>query len=104
MFSVGQKVICIAPHPEWEGRGAKVPKVGCIYTVRAIDETDGLLLDEIVNAGCHAFIDAASGDAVEPGEDSFWQHRFRAVKRDTDISAFRKILDEVAAIGVPEAA
>ena len=95
MFSVGQKVVCIALHPEWETRGAKVPRVGCIYTVRGIDETDGLLLEEVVNEE-NAFIDVASGDVVEPGEDSFWQYRFRAVRRETDISVFRGMLVEGA--------
>jgi hypothetical protein len=61
MFSIGQRVVCIAPHPEWERCGVKVPRVGCIYTVRGIDETDGLLLEEVVNEGCHAFHDMATG-------------------------------------------
>jgi hypothetical protein len=104
MFSVGQKVICIAPHPEWEELDCNVPEVGGVYTVRAIDDTDGLLLDEVVNEGCLACIDRASGKLVAFGEDSFWQHRFRAVaKRATDIAVFKKILDEVTAT-VPEAA
>jgi hypothetical protein len=99
MFSVGQKVVCIAPHPEWEERGCIVPKVGGLYTVRAIDETDGLLLEEVINEGCLAWLDTASGLPVTPGEDSFWQQRFRAVvKRKTDISIFKKMLDEAAVI------
>jgi hypothetical protein len=48
-FAIGQKVVCIAPHREWEKRGCIVPRVGEIYTVRAYDELDGLLLDEIIN-------------------------------------------------------
>jgi hypothetical protein len=93
MFSIGQRVVCIAPHPEWERCGVKVPRVGCIYTVRGIDETDGLLLEEVVNEGCHAFHDMATGKMVAPGEDSFWPCRFRAVRRETDISIFRKVLE-----------
>ena len=95
--SIGQRVVCIAPHPEWAARGANVPVVGGIYTVRGIDDTDGLLLQEIINVPAEYSIDAATGERVAPGEDSFWPHRFRPiVKRKTDISFFKRILDEQA--------
>ena len=97
-FSIGQRVVCIAPHPEWERVGCKVPQVGGVYTVRGIDETDGLLLEEIHNDGPDGFlwsIDAATGQRIAPGEESFWQHRFAIAERTTDISVFKKILVEV---------
>ena len=95
-FSIGQRVVCIAPHPEWEAVGCRVPRVGHVYTIRAIDETNGVLLEEIINDGPGG-IDAATGRQIAPGEESFWQHRFRAVaKRKTDISIFKRILDELA--------
>jgi hypothetical protein len=91
-ISIGQKVVCIAPHPEWEERGCRVPKVGGIYTVRGIDETDGLLLEEIINDPV-ACIDAATGKTLKACEDSFWLHRFRPlVEHKTDISIFKKML------------
>jgi hypothetical protein len=96
-FSVGQRIRCVLPHPEWEAVGCRVPKVGATYTVRAIDETDGVLLAEIVNDGPGAFlwsIDAATGQRIAPGEESFWQHRFAVAERTTDISIFKKILDK----------
>jgi hypothetical protein len=92
-FSIGQRVVCIAPHPEWEAVGCTVPQVGGVYTVRGIDETDGLLLEEIINDGPGS-IDAATGQSVPPGEESFWLYRFRPLaERKTDIAIFKRILE-----------
>jgi hypothetical protein len=97
MFFVGQRVVCIAGHPEWAATGARVPAVGAILTIRAIDATAGLLFEEIVNEPVACF-DAESGVRIEPAEDSFWQHRFRPlVECETDIAVFRRILDRVNA-------
>jgi hypothetical protein len=95
-FHKGQRVICIAPHPEWEQAGCVTPKVGEIYTVRRYDDTDGLLLEEIVNDnGFDHTINMETGDIVPPGEDSFIPDRFRPlIERKTDISIFRRILDK----------
>jgi hypothetical protein len=96
-FSIGQRVVCIAPHPEWEAAGTpNIPQVGKIYTIRAIGETEGILLEEIVNdpPPDHS-IEIITGEIVPPTEDQFWAHRFRPLAESkTDISVFRKILDE----------
>ena len=96
-FRIGQRVTCIAPHPEWEAVGCKVPQVGSVYTIRGIDDLDGLLLEEVINEPPADYsINVATGERVTPAEDSFWQHRFRAIveRRQTDISIFKRILDE----------
>jgi hypothetical protein len=96
-FHIGQKIVCIAPHPEWAERGCIVPRVGEIYTVRGIDELDGVLLEEIINENPFDYsIDMLTGQEVAAAEDSFWPHRFRPlVERRTDISIFQRILDKV---------
>jgi hypothetical protein len=97
MFRIGQKV-CIAPHPEWEANGVlNIPKVGEVYTVRGLGESEGILLEEIRNDPPPDYsIELLTGEIVPPTEDEFWQCRFRPlVERKTDISVFKKILDRV---------
>ena len=99
-FSIGQKVICVARHPEWEANGVEnIPEVGKIYTVRALGQTEGILLEEIHNDPPPDYsMEFLTGEVVPPTEDEFWQCRFRpVVERKTDISLFRKILNQVNA-------
>jgi len=98
-FRIGQKVICVARHREWEAAGtANIPEVGKVYTVRALGPTEGILLVEIVNdVPLDYSIELLTGERVPPTEDEFWQCRFRPlVDRKTDISIFKKILDEAS--------
>lgn len=89
MFHVGQKVVCIKGHPEYVG--CVVPVVGSTYTIRGVDETCGLLFEEIINRIATCF-DLSSG-AISYGECSFWIDRFRPViERKTDISTFTEML------------
>lgn len=95
IYRGGQKVVCITAHPEWVP-WCKVPLVGSVYTVRGIDDTGGVLLEEIVNEFSHSGWDMATGRSA-PGEPSFWPDRFRPIiERKTDISVFEKILDDAS--------
>lgn len=92
IFRVGQKVVCIKAHPEWVRACCAVPLVGRTYTVRGIDDTGGLLLEEIVNRH-HPFAFDISTGRLSPGEASFYVDRFRpVVERKTDIAIFTEML------------
>jgi len=93
MFYVGQKVVCIAPHDQWETEGHKdiiLPVKDGIYTIRAIYPgvtVPGLyfLLSEIRNQPVRTEI----GDV----EQRFNAHAFRPiVEKKTDISVFTSML------------
>lgn len=90
MFRVGQKVVLVGwtndgAVEEWSALGANYPKVGEVYTVRAIKpwcDSAVLLLEEINNSHL--------GYNPEPG---FRQSFFRpVVSRPTSIAVFEEIL------------
>ena len=96
MFHVGQRVVCIddigcAPGSEFP----YIPIKGSIYTVRGFvsphvgyERTPGMLLEEVVNAPWEY-----NEGVVEP---SFHPYHFRpVVQRKTDISVFKRMLDNV---------
>lgn len=94
MFSIGQRVVCIATD-DWDELEAdeRGPICGHIYTIRGInsnahigpDEPLGLLLFEIVNPP-HSHLEGF----VEADFDSSW---FRPIiERKTDISILEALL------------
>ena len=88
-FRIGQKVVCVNDDQQGQGYTDEIwPVKGQVYTVRAIDDLDCLLLNEIHNRA----VDDLEYD--EAGEISFWEGMFRpAVEPKTDISIFTKMLD-----------
>jgi hypothetical protein len=90
-FRLGQKVVCIdagAPSASWHG---DPPKEGEIYTIRAMQETSN---PEQIYLFFH---EIRRGEWAGYGEVGYYYTRFRALeerKSVTDISVFKKLLDE----------
>ena len=96
MFHIGQRVVCI--HDIGCAQGNEFPNIpikGSIYTVRGFvspdvgnERTPGMLLEEVVNAPWEY-----NEGVFEP---SFHPYHFRpVVQRKTDISVFKRMLDNV---------
>ena len=102
MFRIGQQVVCIGHHDRILYQDCKLPEVGQVYTIRGVDETGGVLLEEIVNANDHYCIDSRSGLPIDhPGEPSFEPDYFRPlVKRNREAAIEARIAELAKVLGV----
>ena len=96
-FRVGQRVVCV--DPTWGCSGPlqasncpNLPTKGTVYTVRGLishNENLFLLLAEITNPSVRDLFNRIT-------EAVFEAHKYRpVVERKTDISVFRRLLDEI---------
>lgn len=90
MYCVGQEVVCFKEEDPNVYYCCALPKLNCLYTIRAIDG-NGVWLQEIRNATCLCENSTDGSESID--EPNFDINNFRPVQK-TDISVFTNMLKE----------